>query len=214
MSDHRDMIQALLGRRGRQIALHHQYQTDAGFHAIVDQLAALIPGVDRCHRGRVREVRARPPGPDRSVGADATADRHARDDRAAQALNMSEKVGELTGLPLSHFATAELVARARAAGFVNLFSYVEALEAVARRLADVGAIAYTGADWHECACCSASLPTRVEHHDKDCPYRMAVALAPSPEAAWYAEQRRARASTPPNPREPVVHHPPPGEPPD
>lgn len=37
-------------------------------------------------------------------------------------------VGELTGLPLSKFATAELVARAHQAGYVNLWDYVEALE--------------------------------------------------------------------------------------
>jgi len=36
--------------------------------------------------------------------------------------------GRLTGLPLSHFATAELVARAHEAGFVNLWDYIDALE--------------------------------------------------------------------------------------
>jgi hypothetical protein len=39
-------------------------------------------------------------------------------------------VGELTGLPLSRFATAELIARAGIAGFPSLWSYVTALEEV------------------------------------------------------------------------------------
>lgn len=41
---------------------------------------------------------------------------------------MNEEVGKLTGLPLSRYATAELIARARAAGFDTLWAYVEHLE--------------------------------------------------------------------------------------
>lgn len=37
-------------------------------------------------------------------------------------------VGELTGLPLAKFATAELIARARRAGCHTLWEYVELLE--------------------------------------------------------------------------------------
>lgn len=37
-------------------------------------------------------------------------------------------VGLLTGLPLSKFATAEMIAKARAAGFDSLWQYVEHLE--------------------------------------------------------------------------------------
>jgi len=48
--------------------------------------------------------------------------------------------GSLTGLPLSHFATAELVARARAAGFINLWDYVAALEAALVAAADLLAV--------------------------------------------------------------------------
>lgn len=39
-------------------------------------------------------------------------------------------VGALTGLPLSKFATAELIAKARAAGFDTLWAYVEHLERI------------------------------------------------------------------------------------
>lgn len=88
-------------------------------------------------------------------------------------------MGEFTGLPLSKFATAELVARARRAGFVNLWGYVEALE---------NAVKDEGIWWQ---------------------FQNA-----EPEAAWYAEQRRLRAATSPDPRAPAVHYPPPGEPPE
>lgn len=46
MSDHRAVIQALLGSGGpyeRAQRLHAHYLNDAHFHAIVDQLAAMLP---------------------------------------------------------------------------------------------------------------------------------------------------------------------------
>jgi hypothetical protein len=39
-------------------------------------------------------------------------------------------LGELTGLPLSKYATAEMIARAHRAGFSTLWEYVEHLERI------------------------------------------------------------------------------------
>jgi hypothetical protein len=44
-----------------------------------------------------------------------------------------EAVGEITGLPLAKFATAELIARAQRAGYSTLWEYVAALEAIRDR---------------------------------------------------------------------------------
>lgn len=74
--------------------------------------------MDRPERGQYMPPGTAPPPTTREAGPEVPA---------------PPAVGEITGLPLSRFATAELVARAAAHGCSTLWEYVEQLEGIRDR---------------------------------------------------------------------------------